>query len=343
MKILILGGTQFIGIHLVAAARARGHEVTVFNRGTTPLVDADGIEQITGDRHRDLDRLAGRRWDAVVDTCGYVPSSLESSTAALADAVDRYVFISSISVYADFSTHGMDETAPLATLSAESLEKAEAVDRSGRVTGSEYGGAYGALKVRCEDVVRSAFPERALVVRPGLVAGSHDPTERFTYWVVRVARGGEILAPGRPERLIQYIDAADLADWTIQSAERRATGIYNVTGPATDLTMAAFLEECRQVAAGDATFTWVPDAFLRQHEVKSWTEMPLWIPETETGHSGLMHIDCRKAFASGLRPRPVRRTIEDVLAWANGPGADRKRKNGLAEDRELELLRAWRG
>jgi 2'-hydroxyisoflavone reductase len=196
MKLLIIGGTRFVGRHLATVALARGHEVTLFHRGTQ-AAQFDGVEEIHGDRNTDLAKLAGREWDAVIDTCGYLPRSVKAAAELLSDAVDRYVFISSQSAYADVSVPGVVESSPLATLPSEQLAEANRIDSSGYPS---YGALYGGLKALCEQTVEQVMPGRALIVRPGLIVGPYDYTDRFTYWVVRVARGGEVLAPGRPER-----------------------------------------------------------------------------------------------------------------------------------------------
>jgi 2'-hydroxyisoflavone reductase len=204
MKILIIGGTRFIGRYLVTAAQAREHEVTLFNRGRhSPETN---IETIHGDRHTDIAKLRGRRWDAVIDTCGMLPNAVRNATEVLSDSVERYVFISTQNVYADVSTPGVTEDSPLATLTSAQLEEAYEIDRSGEPS---YGKLYGGLKALCEQAAEEVMPNRVLTVRPGLIVGPYDYTDRFTYWVVRVARGGEVLAPGRPDRFIQFIDVRE--------------------------------------------------------------------------------------------------------------------------------------
>ncbi|MGI8732187.1 MAG: NAD-dependent epimerase/dehydratase family protein [Pyrinomonadaceae bacterium] len=221
MKLLILGGTRFLGRHLVKAALARQHEITLFNRGKhhgkDPSAALANVETIYGDRNNDLAKLQGRRWDAVIDTCGYLPCTVRASAEILTDSVDRYVFISSISVYADVSVFGVDETAPVAGLTSEQLAEANEIDSSGQASAVNYGKMYGGLKALCEQTAEEVLPNRVLTIRPGLIVGSYDYTDRFTYWVQRIARGneaGEVLAPGRPDRYLQFIDVRDLAEWT---------------------------------------------------------------------------------------------------------------------------------
>ncbi len=326
MKLLILGGTQFLGRHLVEAALARGHEVTLFHRGKTNPDLFPGVERLRGDRDGGLDVLKGRRWQAAIDTCGYVPRVVRASAELLAGAVDHYTFISTISVYADASKPNQDESARLATLADETVEE---------VTGE----TYGALKVLCERAAEAAMPGRVLTVRPGLIVGPHDPTDRFIYWPARVARGGEALAPGKPGAPVQVIDARDLAAWNLRMIEAGKIGVYNATGPAYRLTMQATLETCKAAAGSDATFTWVDEAFLLEHEVGPWMELPLWLPE---GDSGLMATDCRRAIADGLTFRPLVETARDTLAWHTTRPTDHEWRAGLKPEKEAAILKAWR-
>jgi 2'-hydroxyisoflavone reductase len=327
MNLLILGGTIFLGRHLVAVALEQGHAVTLFNRGRHPNPFPD-VEQLHGDRDGGLSVLGGRRWDAVVDTSGYVPRIVRDSAQTLADAVDRYVFISTISVYADAGRPGLDEDAPVGQL-AEATEQ---------VTGE----TYGPLKALCEQAVEEALPDRTLTIRPGLIVGPDDPTDRFTYWVRRVAQGGEVLAPGRPDRLIQYIDVRDLARWTIHMAETRATGTYNATGPDIPQSMGDLLQTARDVSKSDARFTWVDEGWLLNEGVEPWSELPLWIPEDDAESAGIMAINIDKATAAGLTFRPLSTTVQDTLAWDRTRPPDIERRAGLAPDREAALLQAWR-
>src|ERR1044071_1195309 len=340
MKILILGGTRFIGRHLVEAALARNHEVTLFNRGTLSSALAN-VETIRGNRNSDLMKLQGRRWDVVIDACGYLPNAVRASAEALSGSIDHYVFISSFSVYADVSTPGIDETATAAALTDEQLEKANAIDSSGQVSAVTYGEMYGGLKALCEQTLEEMLPGRVLIIRPGLIVGAHDYTDRFTYWVVRVARGGEVLAPGRPRRYVQLIDAQDLAQWIVKMLERKATGIFNATGLPGELTMERLLEECQAVSGSDASLTWVSEDFLEREEVKAWGEMPLWLPEDKPEIKGFMFVNSDKAVNSGLVFRPLRETIQDTLTWHETNCPNEELKAGLSSDREQSLLRKW--
>lgn len=342
MKLLILGGTRFVGRHLVEAARARGHEVTLFNRGKHSPAELTGVETIHGDRNSELDKLKGRRWDAVIDTCGYLPRAVRASAEILSGSVGRYVFISSLSVYADVSRPGVDESAPVATLTDEQLEEANAIDSSGQPSAVTYGELYAGLKALCERAAEEVLAGRVLVIRPGLIVGPDDYTDRFTYWVMRVARGGEVLAPGRPGRYVQLIDARDLAEWTVSMIERDETGVYNANGLTHELTMARVLEECRAVSKSDASFTWVTDDFLLGEKVAAWGEMPLWMPEEAAPQvRGFMFINCQKAVGSGLRFRPLSDTIRDTLTWYETTRSTEELKAGLDADREQSLLRKW--
>lgn len=325
MKLLILGGTRFLGRALVEAAQNAGDEVTLFNRGQSHPGLYPEVEQLRGDRDGGLDVLRGRRWDAAIDTCGYVPRVVQASAELLADAVDHYTFISSLSVYSDPTIVGMDERAPVGTLADETTEE---------ITGE----TYGPLKVLCEQAATEAMDGRALAVRSGLLVGPHDPTDRFTYWPVRVARGGEVLAPGRPEDLVQIIDVRDIAEWTLRATKEKLRGSYNATGPDYRLTMGEVLETCRQVSGSDAQFTWVGEAFLLEQKVAAYTEMPLWVPAE---YAGFDTFDVSKALQAGLTFRPLAETVRDTLAWEATRPADWQWRGGLSPEREAELLQAW--
>ena len=242
MKILIIGGTKFLGRHLITAAQTGNHEVTIFNRGKfSDEIFAD-IEQIRGDRNSDLDKLENRNWDAVIDTCGYLPQSVKISAKALQNKVEHYIFISSISAYADFSQPNFDETARIAKLTESQEIELAKIDIKGDLTAYALGEMYGALKVSCEAEIERAMPNRTLIVRPGLIVGEYDWTDRFSYWVMRIARGGEVLAPANPNRFIQFIDAQDLAEWTIKMVENKQVGVFNATGKPSQLTMQNFFD-----------------------------------------------------------------------------------------------------
>jgi 2'-hydroxyisoflavone reductase len=324
-RLLVLGGTKFLGRHLTEAALAAGHAVTLFHRGAGGCTLYPEAEHVHGDRDGGLDRLVGRRWDAVVDTSGYVPRLVGDSVRFLAEAAGHYTFISSISVYASF-TAGMDESAPVAVLPDPSVEE---------ITGETYGG----LKALCEDAVLAAFPGRSLIVRSGLIVGPHDPTDRFTYWVRRVSTGGEVLVPGPPDRPLQFIHAGDLAAWMLRAAEAGAAGIMNVTGPEDPVPMERFLETCREAAGSDASWIWADEAFLKAHDVAFWQEVPLCI---EAKDMGVLAVDISRATAAGLRSRPILQTVRDTLGWDLGRPPGTELAAGLTASREAALLEALR-
>ncbi len=324
MKILIIGGTRFLGRHLVNSARARGHEVTLFNRGITNPDIFLSVKKIQGDREKDLDKLLGRRWDVVIDTSGYIPRLVKMSAEALKDAVESYIFISSLSVYADFSRTGINESSPVGKIDDESIEE---------ITNE----TYGPLKVLCEKAVQDVFGISSLIVRPGLIVGPHDPTDRFTYWPVRVARGGDILAPDRPDAPIQIIDARDLTDFIVELVQQSVSGIFNATGPDYGLTMGTMLETCKQVSGSEANFKWAPVEFLEQNNVSPWSDMPAWIPDKGDG-AGFARVDVSKAMNAGLVFSPLKDTIRDTLEWVRTSSADHEWRAGLKPEREKELL-----
>lgn len=328
MKVLVLGGTVFLGRHLVDAAVARGHEVTLFNRGQHGAALYPELEKLRGNRDGDLSALKGRRWDAVIDPSGYVPRIVRASVDLLAPNTDHYTFISSLSVYGDMPAPGMDESAAVATMADPTNEDIQQ--------------HYGALKALCEHATEAAMPGRVLGVRAGLIVGPHDPTDRFTYWPRRVARGGDVLAPGRPDRFIQFIDARDLAEWTVRMAESRGTGVYNATGRHDTTTMADLLGTCRRVTASDARFTWVPDKFLNEQGAGAWMELPLWIPEDRAEMAGFLRCSSDKAIAAGLTFRPPAETVRDTLAWDRTRPTNTEHHAGMTAEREAAILAAWR-
>ncbi|HSE17188.1 MAG TPA: NAD-dependent epimerase/dehydratase family protein [Pyrinomonadaceae bacterium] len=339
MKLLILGGTRFVGRHLVLAAQARGHEVTLFNRGNYSSEELGAVESIKGDRYTELHKLQGRRWDAVVDTSGHLPRAVKAAAEVLADEVERYVFLSSQNAYRDVSVPGIEETYPLRTLTTEQLDRANAIDTSGQPS---YAELYGGLKALCEQAVEDVKPDRVLILRPGLIVGPYDYTDRFTYWPVRVARGGEVLSPGRPNRFIQLIDSRDLAEWTIKMIEHKATGVYNTHSVPNTLTMQNLLDECQSVSKSDARFTWVTEDFLLRENVAAWSELPIWLPEEAAPHlKGFMFISPDKAIAAGLTFRPLTETIHDTLTWYQTNRNDDTLKAGLDRDKERALLYKW--
>ena len=320
MRILVLGGTKFVGRHTVQAALDRGHEVTLFNRGRTNPDLFPEVERLRGDRDGDVDALRGLSFDAVVDPSGYVPRVVRETVAALGD-VGRYAFVSTISVYGSFE-EPRDESSPVATLSEETEE----------VTGE----TYGALKALCEDAVRERFPD-AFVVRPGLISGPWDPTGRFTYWPERVAEGGKVLAPAPPDRPAQIVDARDLAAWIVESLENGRGGTFNAISPT--FTFAELIGTCREVSGSDAEPVWVDPSFLLEHGVDEWMELPLWL--ADDSFRRMLEVDPAHALANGLRIRPLAETARDTLEWVRAGLAPSDAPAGLDRGKERELLDEW--
>ncbi len=327
MKILVLGGTVFVGRAFIESALERGHTITMFNRGKSNPELFPEVEKLSGDRREDLSALDGRRWDAVLDTCGYLPREVRLSAQKLASAVDHYTFISSISVYQDFFTPGIAEDYPTGTLADPETEDIWA--------------NYGPLKFLCEQAAEAAMPGRVLHVRPGLIVGRYDRTDRFTYWPHRVALGGEVLAPGEPSTPTQFIDVRDLMDWTLRMIETGQTGVYNATGPDYALGMGEFLETCVKTTGSGARLTWTSEEFLAANEVQPWTDLPAWMALSSPEEPALMKVDCRKAFAAGLTFRSLADTIQDTLRWDATRPAEYKLRFGLTAEREADLLRKW--
>jgi 2'-hydroxyisoflavone reductase len=318
LRILILGGTGFTGPEQVRYAVGRGHKVTVFNRGKTKRGEIPpGVEQLVGDRNGQLDALKGKQWDVVIDNPTMLPVWVRDAAEILKGNVDRYVFISTISVYAEHSAPDKLESAELAKYEGADPYK-ETIDT---VRASEFK-LYGPLKALSEQEAEKWFPKKTLVIRPGLIVGPNDQTDRFTYWPVRIDRGGEVLAPGQPSDPVQIIDARDIAEWTIRMVENGETGIYNATGPAKPLGMGEMLDGIKGALKSDAKFTFADAAFLEAQKVAPWSDMPVWIPPTgEMGGMGRTSI--KKALAAGLTFRPL-----DVTARRHWRGSRRCRQIG---------------
>lgn len=321
MRVLILGGTRFVGRHIARVALDRGHELTLFNRGLTNPHAFPEAEHVRGDRHQgDLAKLADRGFEAIIDSSAYFPTDVEAA-ARLGARTSHYTLISSLSVYRDPVAPGSDESAPVWEL--EPLIPDE-------VTSAE---AYGGLKVLCERAAHRLFPDRAIAVRAGVVVGPHDHAERFTYWPRRLAEGGRVLA-AEPDQPVQFIDARDLAGWVLDAAERRLTGTFNATGPSRPLTMDDFIARCRDVTGGDATPLWAGDRFLLDHGLEPFEDLPFWLPSEL---AGFCTIDTSRAQAAGLVCRPLTETIGDTFAWDQRRPAE-DRQDGLPRSRERELL-----
>lgn len=327
MKLLIIGGTVFLGRHIVEYALAEGHEVTLFNRGQHNPELFPEIEKIHGDRKTDIEKLAGRSWDGVIDTCGYIPGDVEKSVSVLKDNAERYVFISSINAYRNVEKAGIDEFYPSAVMpEGASTEKMEME-------------TYGPLKVLCENVVEEAFPEGYVNVRSGLIVGPNDPSDRFTYWIDRVAKGGKILCPGDGSTPVQFIDVRDLGKWCVKMTNSGEPGLYNATGPDYILTMGHFLETCREVLNPGAELIWVDEGFLTENNVNPWSDMPAWAPDTQKEFHGLGKMNIYKAMEQALSFTELSKTIYDTYEWlTQSLPSDYKFRAGLPREREKQLI-----
>ena len=325
MRFLVLGGTNFVGRHLIERALSDGHEVVLFNRGRTNPGIFDGAEEVHGDRDGGLDGLRGRIFDRVVDVSGYVPRIVRQSVELLRDVTDHYTFVSTVSVYADFTKTDLDEDSPVGTMADESGE--DVTDET-----------YGPLKALCEDVVRSVYDKRCTIVRPGIVAGPFDHTDRFTYWCVRASKGGEFVAPGDPGRPVQFIDARDLANFILHLSKDSLHGVFNANGPRTEtLDWDSFLEACIAVGRSQAEPVWVPERVLRDASVEIGQEVPLYAPMDMPGFAT---VDSERAISAGLEFSDLERSVEDTLRWARAERPDLTA--GMKPEREAEILEALR-
>ena len=328
MKLLVIGGTLFLGRHLVDAARAGGHDVTLANRGQTNADLFPDVARMVIDRDNDISALEAGEWDAVIDTCGYIPGHVRNVAELLADRVGHYTFVSSVSVYTDVSTPGVDEGSPVGVLDDPTVTE---------VTGE----TYGPLKVLCENVVRDVYRERALIVRPGLIVGPHDPSDRFTYWPRRFDLGGDAIVPDWRDMPVQLADARDLAEWMVRAADARASGTFNGTGPDAPWTLAEMVDACVR-AAGDnaANPVWVDEAFLLEHEVAPWGELPVWLP-SQSEHAGMLAVSVDRAVAAGLTFRPLDEVVRDTLEW-DRTRRDQPLRGPLTAEKEADVLAKWR-
>lgn len=333
LRILILGGTAFLGPAEVEYALARGHEVTLFNRGRTNPHLFPGVEKLVGDRAvPDYSALEGREWDVVMDNSANVASWVLDATRVLSDQASRYLFVSSISAHKDNSILGQTEEGPVFT--REDYQEAQAA-------GVDPGRSFGAQKAEAERYTMEAFGDGGLVVRPGLIVGPGDRSDRFTYWPVRIDRGGEVLAPGDGTDWAQIIDVRDLGRFLIHLVEEEAGGTFLATGPESPLSMAGMLYGIRAITSTPVSFTWVDADFLQEHEVGAWMEMPVWVyPSQEM--RGFSSYDCSKAMAAGLTFRPLADTARDTLEWwKSKPEEERGLRTGVDPEKEERILAAW--
>lgn len=329
LRVLILGGTGFIGPHFVEVLRAHGHKLTLFNRGKRNPGLFPDVESLTGDRNGKIDALKSRDWDVVIDNSGYRPREVKLTADLLKDHVQHYIYISSISAYADLATPGIDEDYKLATLTDPTVEE---------ITNETYGG----LKAACEQIVEQAYGTRWTVIRPSYIVGPGDSTDRFTYWPVRAARGGEMLAPGAASDPIQFIDARDLADFMRICVEQRPGGRYNLCNPPGAVTMGELLDTSKRIAKSDAKPVWVGADFLLAQKALESGEIPIWSPTTGES-AGASLVSSARAVSKGLRFRDLSTTVADTLAWqSKRPAEQQKLRAGLTAEREAELLKLWR-
>ena len=338
MKILILGGTGFTGPFQVQYALSRGHQVSVFNRGKTRAGELPKeAEQLIGDRNGDYKSLMGRKWDVCIDIPTSIPVWVRDAAQALKGNVDRYMFVSTVSVYASTNVTNQDETGELAKYEGPDAMKETQQTMAANMQ------LYGQLKALSEKEAEKWFPGKAMIVRPGLIVGPQDPSDRFTYWPLRINRGGEVLAPGRHEDPVQIIDARDLAEWMIRSAENGTVGTYNAVGPKSRMNIVDMLTGIKGAIKSDAKLTWVPSDFLAEQKVSPWGDMPVWIPTT--GEEGGMNTTSNKrAVAAGLTFRSLADTAKSTLEWYQRLPAERrnaKLRAGIAPEREVEVLAAW--
>jgi 2'-hydroxyisoflavone reductase len=334
LRILILGGTGFTGPHQIRYAVARGHTITTFNRGQRDTTLPAAVETLIGDRNDNLEALRGREWDVVIDNPTTLPNWVRLSGELLKDATNQYIFISTISTYADTSQVGMDETTPVNVYEGETDPFALTVQDAGRF--------YGALKALSEREAAYWFPGRATIIRPGLIVGPGDESDRFTYWPARIDRGGEVLAPGTPNDPTQIVDARDLAEWTIRMAENGEVGVFNATGPNQPRPIGEMLTGIRDAIGSNATFTFVDQEFLAQQQVRGWSNMPVWVA-AGPNNAGFMRVSVAKAVSKGLTYRPFAETARATLEYYKSRSAERnaQMRAGLTPEREAEVLAAW--
>ncbi|MDM3871425.1 NAD-dependent epimerase/dehydratase family protein [Porticoccus sp. W117] len=331
LNILVLGGTGFLGPHTVNAALAQGHNVTLFNRGKTNPELFKHLETVKGDRNTDaIKKLAGRKFDAVIDTSAYYPRSVDMAMDVMKDNIGQYLIVSTISVYANWAQVGMDESGEVGKLDDPTTEE---------VTGE----TYGPLKALCEQAAEKHMPGRVTVIRPGLIVGPRDKTDRFTYWPMRVHKGGEVLAPGDGSDHIQYIDVRDLGEWMIYCLENSVLGTYNAQTNGNDITIKQLLDTCVETINPSAKLVWVPTDFLQKHEVAPWQEMPVWIPP-ESDYAGAGSMSSEKAYQNGLKERPMKAVVKDCFDWFTSLPEERQQtlRAGISAEKEAGVLAAWK-
>ena len=340
LTILVLGGTGLIGPPMVRYAIERGHTVTLFNRGKTNTHLFPEVEKLHGDRNDNLGAIEaqlsqGRTWDVVIDNTASIPRWVQESAGLLKDSANLYLYTSSISAYGSISQPGVNEDTPVATIDPAEVEKVKTVKD---ITGANY----GPLKALCEEAARQAFPDRAIIVRPGLIVGPGDYSDRFTYWPVRIHRGGEVMAPGHPTDPVQFIDCRDLGEWYVRLVEDAAVGTYNATGPASRMSIAEMLYGIRATTPTEIEFTWVDAKFLEEHEVQPWVQMTVWVPpDSEDG--GLEQVSIARAKEAGLTFRPLDETTNDTLEYWNSLPTERRDnpRAGCPAELEQKTLAAW--
>ena len=344
-RILFLGGTGFLGPHMVQLAIDNGHEVTLFNRGKSNPELFPDTEKLVGDRYGDLTALENREWDSVIDTFTYVPETVRRSVDLLAPNVQQYIVVSTISVYGSRHTIDMDETAPVQEVPEADVERIK--------THREVGQWYGGMKALCEQTAEEGMPGQTCSIRPGLIVGPRDSTNRFTYWPWRVRKGGEVLSPGEPGHYTQFIDVRDLAAFIILAAEKNYKGLYNATSGARQFTMGDLLETSKETTDSDATFTWIDDMeFLSAQQIGPWSHLPAWVPPTSEGYEGYGQCSVEKALQAGMTIRPLSETITDTLAWVDEQPDEFKERldagfvpgrggAGMSAEQEKNALEAW--
>lgn len=328
MNILVIGGTRFFGRAFTELALSKGHCVTIFHRGQSDSSDFEGAIRVIGNRHEDLEKLGAGPWDAVLDTCGFTPDAVRKSAEYLKDKVNHYVFVSSISVYAR-------------TVEINRTEDAELVQHpENEPTNKQTATNYGSLKVLCEQAAESVMPGKVTQIRPGLIVGPHDPSNRFTYWQTRVAKGGNVLVPGDGNSLVQIIDARDLAEFSLKIIEEQIIDVFHVAGPQEPFTLNTIILTAKEISGSDANFIYVDEKWLLENDVSPWMEMPLWLPFEEG--QAMLNINIQRALDAGLNIRPLEETSRDTLSWYNEiDGDEREWDAGMSPEREANLLHQW--